>query len=360
MSDDIQLEVGGRSFAEWKEVSFARSVEALSGAFKLVLFDPQARPMGRGDKVQLKLGRDVVSTGAIDALAVTVSGDEHRVEVRGRDRTGDLVDTSIDNLPSEWVDQTLYEIVLGIAFHGYRIPVRTLLGRDNPTFDRFALQPGETAGAAIERACRLKGVLAYPAADGALVIARPSAEVIGPDLVQGENILALRGNFDDSDRFNYYKVVGQHSGSDVLNGASAAAPWGFAEDPGVRNTRVHVILAEGQVDAAECKRRALWEASMRAARAARVSVDVLDWRVVPQGPLWQVNRLVNIAAPAIHYFGQLRIESVNHRLDSRGKITTLGLVRPDAYEASPELTLERDPGAPLLKALGVETDGGGR
>ncbi|MCP3916139.1 MAG: hypothetical protein GY711_11335 [bacterium] len=359
MPDGIELRARGRTISTWKTASIARSMEVLAGVFSLTAFAPDGWPFEESDRVELFADGERLMIGNIDSIAVTLNAEEHRVEAEGRDLTGDLIDSSIDGLPSEFRDITIRELVGEISFGGYRIPVRSELGSDLPRFSLFALQPGETAYEAIERACRLTGVLAITGDEGEVVLTRPSDQRLPATLVQGGgDVISARGGYSVAERFSFYRVLGQHSGSDDVNGAAAASPAGSAEDAAVRPTRVRVILAEAEVDDATCEQRAQWEASMAAARANTFEVTVRGWRIPPTPtspfsaqalpPLWHVNRLVAFDFPAFRYRGDLLISSVRFDVGEQGMLTTLGLVRPDAYRLEPRLSLESDPGAAVL------------
>jgi len=353
--ETVELRVKGKALTTWESVTVARSMESLSGSFGVVAFKPKEWPLAESDRIEVWADGEKLLTGNIDAVAVTLSPDEHRVEARGRDLTGDLVDSSIDSLPSEFRNISLVELVTEIVDGGYRIPVKSLLGSDVPRFDRFALQPGETVHDAVERACRMVGVLMSSDPDGRLILTRPSKERLSPGLVEGINVVEARGGYSVADRFNFYRVIGQHSGSDSFNGSAASGPQGSAEDPSIRPTRVKVILAETEVDAASCEQRARWEASMAAARASRVDVTVQGWRtdIAAAGvrwPLWQINRIVEVDLPSMRYAGDMLISSVRFDAsDAVGLRTTLGLVRPDAYQAVPSIAADADPGAAVLQ-----------
>jgi prophage tail gpP-like protein len=101
------------------------------------------------------VGGQALIEGFVDAVEPSCDATSHGVRVSGRDSAGDLVDCSAE--PGEWHGQPLSQLVSAIgAPFGLRVSAETSL--DAP-FERFRIQEGETAWAAIERACQMRGVL---------------------------------------------------------------------------------------------------------------------------------------------------------------------------------------------------------
>jgi prophage tail gpP-like protein len=111
---------------------------------------------------------------------------------------------------------------------------------------------------------------------------------------------------------------------------------GEAVDSGVRRTdRVLVLHAEESLTKEQAKIRAQWEATVRAARAAAVSVTVQGWRQAT-GELWPVNARVAVRAPRLGIDGPMLITQATYEVSSEGGTTTqLSLKRPDAFTPEP-------------------------
>jgi prophage tail gpP-like protein len=92
----------------------------------------------------------------------------------------------------------------------------------------------------------------------------------------------------------------------------------------------------------EQKKRAQWEATVRAARAVSVQVTVQGWRQ-GNGELWPVNALVNVDLPWLRLSGDMLISELTHTLDESGTRTQLTLRRPDAFIPQPATPADADP-----------------
>lgn len=344
----LEVTVRGRVYTAWTSVSISRSMEAVAGSFQVTA---KAKPwfIPPGAPVRLRVeGADLIQ-GYVDSHESS-SDRPGALVVSGRDKTADLIDCSAMNDPSEWRGLQLHEIAAEIADpFGIEVALETEPG---PAFPVFRLQPGEKAWGAIERACRLRGVLAYTRGDGILLLtAAHDRDHASVPLFEGRNIESFRYLSSLADRFSAYVVRGQGFGSDEDFGDVVAGVQGDANDAGVTRYRPLAQIAEGAVTGASAQRRAQWEAAVRAARSAGLSVLVMGWRETPGGPLWRVNSLVQVEIPSIRVAGTFRIAATRMTFDERaGTRCDLSLARPDAFHAEPLLTEGENPFAALVAA----------
>lgn len=341
--DDLELIIDGVALSGWEEIEVARSLEAIAGTFTVRASDHNGWPVEPQSACEVRMGDQIVITGHVDSIRVNLEKRSHSIEIGGRDRAGDLVDCSAANLPGQWDDIGLYDLVAQLC-DPFAITVVAAVDLGDP-FTSFALQPGESIHEAIERACRLRAVLATSDGLGRVILTRAKQDGTAVDLVEGENLEAISLTIDDSGRYRDYIVRGQQQGTDLDSVDEAAGPEGRATDEGARGGRTLIVIAEGQVDDRKAEKRAQWEATVRAARSRPVSAVVTGWRQVPGGPLWNPNQLVNVHAPTLRLDQRLLVVSTRMKLDQSGGTTTeLGLVRPDAYLPERIPTAEDDPG----------------
>jgi prophage tail gpP-like protein len=357
-SDDLELIVGGRSLSGWEEVEIQRSLEAIAGSFTVRASDKGGWPVGPQSSCEIKMQGELALTGFVDQVRVSLGPREHSIEVAGRDKAGDLVDCSATNLPGHWDDVNLYDLVAQLC-DPFQLTVVGAVDLGDP-FVQFALQPGESVYEAIERACRLRAILATSDGLGRVILTRAKQDGTAVDLVEGQNLESIALTIDDTGRYRDYIVRGQQQASDIASVEDAAGSEGRAVDEGARANRTLILIAEGQVSDRTAEKRARWEATVRAARASPVSAVVTGWRQVPGGPLWQPNQLTNVHSPTLRIDMPMLVVSVRMRRSlTEGTITELGLVRPDAFLPERIPTAEDDPGGLGGEDLEDEELGGG-
>lgn len=339
---DALLTVNGRIYDGWTDVRIRRGIDQISGAFALTVSERRpsstsARPIKRGDKCSVAVEGTTLITGYVDDVLVQYDSRQHSLQIIGRDATGDLVDCSAMNLPGRWENRNLVQIAQALC-KPFGIKVCAEVGTGD-NFRAFALQPGETVFEAIERMCRLRGVLPVSNGLGALLITRAGSSKVPVRLVQGENILAAAGQLSWRQRHSFYVVKGQDSGFDQSTPEQNSGPKGEATDPGVTRYRPLMIVSENPANSAQLKERALWEASVRRGRSAVARITVQGWQHVKG--LWQPNQLVGVTSEWLQLEGDLLIYAVTMIKDGDGTRTDLEVCSPSAFELM-ELAEEED------------------
>ncbi|MEQ8585160.1 MAG: contractile injection system protein, VgrG/Pvc8 family [Thalassobaculaceae bacterium] len=337
---DVQLTLDGGVYGGWTTVSVTRSVQALSGTFDITLSERepgsvQPRTFRPGQRCSLSLDGHQVIGGWIDDCAPSYTSDAHTIRVSGRDRTGDLIDCSALNTPGEWHGIALPDLVEAIA-EPFRIGVITRTDTGKP-FTRFSIEQGETAFEAIDRACRMRAVLATSTASGELLLTRSGSVRMPRAIVRGENVLEGGGSFSHRDRYSRYIVKGQQPGTEFLPPEQIAHPMATASDSGIARYRPLLVVAEDISSDATIQDRATWEANVRASRSRKPRYTVQGWRSGTNGPLWWPNSLVHVSDDWVGLDRDMLIADV--RFDKSGDVgttTTMELMLPGAFAKLPE------------------------
>lgn len=341
---DVALWLGERGWSGWTSVSISRGIDNVYGDFELTITDEQRTgvvgiAIEEGAQCQVTLGGVPLITGYVDAVRRSLSAEAHSISIRGRDKAADLADCSAMNAPGSWSNQRLEAIAREIAKpFGVSIDVKVDTGKP---FAKFALQPGETAWAAIERMARYRGVIAWSAGDGTIVLGNPDSGLVTGQLTEGVNILSAERESDLSARFSIYTVKGQASGNDNRNGRTTTQVKAEARDSGVKRYRPMFVTAEDQADTGSLTKRARWEAQTRAAEGETLQVTVPGWYVgsSADSAIWQAGARAAVSIPTLGVEAALLVERVTFSRESESATTTdLALVPPDAWAqlAEPE------------------------
>lgn len=337
---DISLLVNGRQYSGWKTARVTRGIESLCGAFELSVSERWEAggnpwPIYEEDECILRLGSEVVLTGYVDKLSLSYGAGEHSLSVSGRDKAALLVDCSLTRGPWEFNGVPVLTVAKRVC-SPFGVAVTVAPGLQIPTPpEKVAVSPGDSPHDVLERLCRLSGVLAISDGRGGVQLMRPGTARAVTDLVEGENVLVASADFDASSRFHRYVVLGQHAGTDAWSGGGTAGVIGSATDSNVKRTeRVLVVRPEGNATPAHAKRRAEWEATVRAARADAVTVTVQGW-TQGNGALWPVNALVRVHSPHLRVDGDMLISQTVFSVGEDGTKTTLTLRGAGAFNPEP-------------------------
>lgn len=340
---NVELQLGGTAYSGWTTVEIERGIDQMTGTFALRLAMKERTgaedwPIREGAECRVLLAGAALITGYIDSFTRLLGPDERGIDVRGRDRTADLVDCSAVHKPGSWAGRRLEQIA-GELVQPFGIAIE-IVGDTGAPFTKFALQQGETVFAAIERMCRYRGLVAWSAGDGVLRIGNPdSGQSIGR-LAEGENVIFANLTSTVADRFSEYIVKGQAAGSDQRSGAAVAQVRGEARDPAITRYRPLLIVGEEQSDPASLTRRAAWEAAVRSGRSQQAQITVPGWLMANGQPFAHGMRAA-CDVPSAGIAGSLLIERLRFSRDAEGgTVTSFDLVPPEAWTqlAEPEPT----------------------
>jgi len=291
-----------------------------------------------GNACSLSIDGVEILDGYVDTVNPSISKDQKSIQVTGRCKTGDLVDCSAEDTPGEFLNLSLTAIVkkLSSPFSGISVEALTDVGEK---FAVWKVNPGEGVFESIERAARQRAVLIYSDGLGKVLLARAGTQRLPGALVQGQNVLTAAATFSMIDRFSRYRVKSQVGGYEDIEPGDAQSIQGEALDLNVSRHRPKIVIAESQVESSNAKKRAQWEAAVRAGQSVAVSCTVFGFHD-SQGNLWDVNKQVRFTSDWIGVDADLLITEVDFSKSEQGSVTTLTLESPKVYELLEEIPTE--------------------
>jgi prophage tail gpP-like protein len=339
----LELYVNNKIHSGWKSATITKSIDAISGHFQLNVSEYWQngnviiqRKIHQGNACQLKYGSTVIIDGYIDESGPSYDSEKHDLQITGRDITADLIDCSAVNKPGHWKSMVLEKLVREIV-SPFGFTVELLASGSLPGFKNFALNPGETAFEAIDRACRMCGVLPR-LKQGTRIIQLFNAGTTcsSTQLIKGKNIKSAGGNFTTNGRYSTYTVKGQCKGNNDSFGITVSQVSATATDAGILRYRPLIIVAEGQCTPEFAKKRAAWEAIVRAVRSESIKIVTPGW-LQDSGELWDIDLLVSVTDDFLDMDAtEMLVTDVVLQLDQNsGSTTELTLRRPDAYTPPP-------------------------
>lgn len=327
---NLSLNIGGTSYEGWTSVSVTLSMESLSGSFSLTLTDKGGEnPLNikPNDPCTVLINGQVVITGYVDKVSPTFDAQTHKIEISGRDKAGDLVDSSVVNGTGQYKNQKIEDIVKKIAGP---FGVNVTSNVSSKMLETFNVDQGATAFETIQKLAKRGNMLAVSDGKGGIVLTREATETMGTALVEGVNILAANCDYDASQKHSEYHVKGQKQGKDDEPVKKIARNSAVVQNEYVDRYRPLLLVHDGQADQAAVKERARWEATIRNAKATRADITVQGWQD-GSGQLWGINRLVIVNSKWLGMNGTMLISSVNFTLDENGEIAKIALTSQGAY-----------------------------
>ena len=346
--DAATFYVNNKVFEGFKNINISRNLMSLTGTFEITIVDKwrverldfEILP---GDRIHCHIGKLAVFEGYVDTFNINVTAGSRNLTLSGRDRTSDLVDSSVIG-NAEYNNLDLEQIAIQLVKpFGLKVLKNVDVGKP---FEKFTIRQGETIFGALNRGAKDRQLILLSTTHGNLLIDKRGSKRAKTELIEGINILQSGATFDNSERFSEYHVKGQQSG--ILGDASDTnASLGKAFDEGMTRFRPNLIISEQSVDNEAAQKRAEFEATFKAAKATKVSVTVLGWRQ-KDGSLWEVNQIVHLENRSVGIKSDMLINAIRYVQGVNGRKVELELVRKDAFEFKKTIKKSDD----ILDSLG--------
>lgn len=346
---NVTVIVNGSEYRGWKEISIQFGIEQFVPSFSLSYTeawppsgdllpmpggdDPD--PILEGDDVELRYKGRLLLTGYVDEATESYDSESHSFRVEGRAKTADLVDCSA----SAKATVVRGKNILAIAEQLYApfdvsVELDPLLLLDSGVkkkIERFRVQEGESPFEAVSRLTGKRGLLQVTQPDGNVLLTRSASVPSGDIIRRGVNVLRGSRTGSARDRFSQYVFKSQTSGTDLVNGKSAAHLESSVSDGAVMRYRPTVVVAEHQSNTAELKARATWDRNVRAGRAERFNYTLRGWEAL--SGVWQPNTVPAVSDDDLGVQRPLLLASVELiDSDNEGEIANVECCGVGAYD----------------------------
>lgn len=270
----ITIQVSGVRFEGFNSASVTKSLDTLSGSFSFNATRQEEiqLPFSVGDPCIIFVSGIKVITGFIDLISVNYSKDNHSIDIQGRGKTADVIDSTLDgqiefngNISlKEIIEQTLQKSgITGISVIDNVIGIKTFNGGEIESG-----QVGQSIFDFLEVLARKRQVLLNSDGEGNIVITQSSQEIIDQTIInqpgQG-NLISANINYDLTNRFQIYRVHSQDNNAGLaLLGSSvdenkSYERQGQSIDDEIRSSRRMNIIAEESYSDEDSQNRAKWE-----------------------------------------------------------------------------------------------------
>lgn len=329
----VSITAGGQDFANWESATVSYSAKEAVRSFSFTATS-NAGPIDASwqlmpqTPVTVTANGSLLVTGFIDKMSPSYAKDKHTLEVSGRSKGADTVDSSAEHSTGEIRNTNIQQIAQQLDKQSVGFSLGPGVSLDN--IDVFRLNPGETVFQALDKVARKAQLLLIGQPDGSIQIATGGTTRTHPALIEGQNILEASAVFDDSDKHSEYKVKGQRANG---TGATNLAIEGTSTDTSVKRNRPKVIIPEGDTDQKGADKRAKTHKDRQTGESITASIKVQGWHD-DNGQVWAPNTLVYIYSPMLKLDMDLLLDSVSLTQDSSGSFSKLGFVQPKGLGSS--------------------------
>lgn len=353
----MKIRVDGVEYTRFVATTATLRMDAVADTFSFEAASKEGVPLPfkGGEACVILVDGEQVIEGYIEIVSVSGAKDDHTILIDGRDKTGDLLDSSVGALSDIRAPISLKRIC--------EIVIRHLLGEDataedlaksikviddvEPALfetaeDLAAPEPGLNAFEFLEEYARKRQVFLSSNSDGNLLITQ-GAGVKTDGILQNRisdltnNVMSYSVTYDTTGRFNVYRMASQANPASGFLASLNLSPANLVDqsseilDKVVRRGRQLTLIAEHPSGKDAGKSRAEWERDIRRARGTVYSATVDGYRD-HTGALWTPNTIVRVFDEYAGLDTPMLISSVQYAIEpGTGRTTTISLVEEDAY-----------------------------
>lgn len=280
----LSVSVNGRDLQTAKSIRVAKQLDRSNGTFNIVysLDETGTTAIEVNDRIQIKADGTTVLDGFAEKFNMKVSANQRMVTVTGRDKTCDLVDSSIRG-QKEWSGPISLQAIAEQIITDLGADIQVVDDSENtPDFlatDLLSANPGETCFAFLNRLGKKRQVTITTNVDGNLQFIGGTPQDTGLTLLridggQANNIKDLMIDIDYTDLFSEYRTLGQQNPlrlDDQIPTSTIVNTSGEAQDADARSTRYLEIKLDEDADGQTAQDSADHQASIRRSNAFKVT-----------------------------------------------------------------------------------------
>lgn len=323
-ADNVTLLIGGKAHSNWESYSIDSNLLTPADAWQVgISFNRQPLPdnVYEGADVQVQLGGDTVLTGRVDQIDETLSKQEIRLSLSGRDGAAVLVDCSAPIFVSRQVDlaEVVAKIVKPLGINKVRIDGAV-------KFERVNAEPGESAWDVLQHAAEASGLWPWFEPDGTLVVGGANYDTpIVADLLmntsgKGNNLQSLMRSRSVANRFSEITVLGQSHGTEINNGENAI--MGKATDSSMRVYRPRIMIDSESVTRDIALRRARKQLADGRLDGYTLTGVVRGHRIKAGGALWTPGQRIHVQSDRLGIDAVFFLMGRTFKLDKFNGTTT--------------------------------------
>lgn len=345
----ITIEINGIRFEGFEGISVFKNIETISGSFTFFATSDNVTtfPIKRSDVCKIFIKDEPVINGFVDTVQVSYNANTHSIVVQGRDRTSDIIDSTVVG-NKEFSPPTSLERIIRTVLDENKLSAISVINQAGtietfPEGTQYSSPFGQTVFEFIETYARKRQVLLTTNGNGDLVITRSGTTEAVTTLqnkLNGEfnNIISGNISYTSDELFNKYVLQSQLNPAAFSFGADTSSSnvtnqGGEVEDKSIRKTRQIEITSNSSDNNADLANLAVWIKNIRKARSTIFSVVVQGFHQdEAQTRLWIPNELVKVDDDFADVNATLLIKAVEYDLSlDGGSLTTLHLVPPESY-----------------------------
>ncbi len=346
----ITIEVNGTRYSNLISARIEEQLDALCNTFTVdfVTTNNTPLPFTGGEACVMYVDDVKKLTGFIEIVDVNYDDKTHSIRCQGRDKTGDIVDSTLEaskDISGASSLSSVCEAVISQIGADIDVVDISLIPNFNEAEDVIAIEPAQNAFDFLQGLANKRQVLLTSNGDGNLVLKQSVANTTAASLQNkidapkdDNNILKASVRYDTTERFNLYKATSGTNPIALLFAGlvdlnTIVESKASVVDDQIRTGRQYVFKPETSSSDGQCEPRSRWELNMRKARGITYTATVNGHTIATNNPnVWETDTLIMVLDEfcAVRDFMLLNKVTFTTDLDT-GDQSILELVHKNSY-----------------------------
>lgn len=344
----LAIKLNGAIYTSFVAARVSKSIDTLTGAFSFVSTATADNlfPARVGDAVKIVADEQDLLTGYVERLTINYGVDNHTIEVSGRGKLADLIDSSVKST-KEFTGGIFLVTIAETILQDLGITSSVINNAGTVEVftedDIISADVGQPAFEFLETYAQKRQVFLNENEDGDLVLSRGStgqAPIVLTNVLGGNfnNVKSASLDLNNSGRYNQYVVRSQLNPIFQLLSTlpnNVVDQSGSSTDTSIRSTRFLELNSDQSANSDDAENIAVWETNVRRARSLNYTAVVFGHTFC--GSLIEPNTLITVRDNFCDIDSDLLVRSVDYNYDlQNGSTTTIACAPKDAYTLEAE------------------------
>lgn len=331
-SEYVRLAVAGFAYESWTQAAVGYGAKQAAPAFAVTVTDATDDWGDKwnfmpGTECSLTANGDLIVTGIIDKMTPSFDASNHTVNITGRSKSKDTIDSAAEHETGEMRNMTPLQIAQALDKQGVGFTSSAQMDK----VPLFRINPGETVFEAVERVCRKQELMLMGTPQGGIEIAAGETKRVHPALQEGDGfMLGGSATLDESDQHSEYKVRGQKVYGTDKGSLQVDVT---TKNSNVSRHRPKHVIPESDIDEDSGSKRGKNHRNKQQAKGITASIKTQGWHD-QNGKLWVPNTLITIISAKLKLQMDLLLNDVHLTYGPQGSFSQLNFVQPSANGSS--------------------------
>jgi len=305
----LELKVNNIKYSGWEGVSITKSMTSISHTFSMSILNSQEVEIQNDDVVEILVNDKTFLTGFIDEMTVSVNDKKMPMQISGRSKTGDLIDSHILT-PQQYNKLNILQIISNIVDKfGMKVTTNIKLS----PLSVFNTKVGETYFNAINRLCKQTNTLPISDKDGNIIVVKNDKKESGI-VLKDDDFKSLKYTKKLTYRHDKYVYKKESMANDVSDG--------IEPDVSVKRFRPFVkVNTEDKTNQDLAK----WQLNKNKAEELTLSAVVQGWNL-------EINTIVKIDTSIVQ--NSFLIKEITYTKNDSGTVSNITFVSKGLFDVA--------------------------